>query len=407
MRRITIISLLFVSSYLSAQNTTFSVLAQWTGDLGTSITAAQNLCTAGWATCYIHIESVFHKIAGESLPSPCGKCVWIDDRIQAPTGTTAGTLAAGDDSRFSGGSMTWPGTPGITICTGTPCSAWGTSLTAPSGTIVGTSDSQALTNKDISGAGNTFPNFPESQITNLVTDLSGKVGTGTTVNGHALSSNVTVSASDLTTGTLPHAQLPTLVSGDIPSNAANTSGNAATATALASAPTQCSAGNAPLGIAANGNAQNCTTITGGGQSVAYLSADTAGSTTNTLVTTGMTFSIAANTKYTLDCNLFFTSSTTSGVGLTLGVNGPGSPTEVSLMRQINTTATAFRVDSSQGASWAAKIGATATTVTALSLAHLYGLIENGSTAGTLDIQYANIGTTGTTVVKRGSWCKLQ
>jgi hypothetical protein len=38
----------------------------------------------------------------------------------------------------------------------------------------------------------------------------------TTVNGHALSSNVTVSASDLTTGTLPHAQLPALVSGDIP-----------------------------------------------------------------------------------------------------------------------------------------------------------------------------------------------
>lgn len=37
-----------------------------------------------------------------------------------------------------------------------------------------------------------------------------------TVNGHALSSNVTVSASDLTTGTLPHAQLPALVSGDIP-----------------------------------------------------------------------------------------------------------------------------------------------------------------------------------------------
>lgn len=38
---------------------------------------------------------------------------------------------------------------------------------------------------------------------------------------------VTVSASDLTTGTLPHAQLPTLLSGDIPDNAANTSGTAA------------------------------------------------------------------------------------------------------------------------------------------------------------------------------------
>ncbi|HLX83808.1 MAG TPA: hypothetical protein VKR59_07910 [Terriglobales bacterium] len=64
----------------------------------------------------------------------------------------------------------------------------------------------------------------------------------TTVNGHALSANVIVSASDITTGTLPHAQLPTLLSGDIPNNAANTSGssasctgNAATATNLAAA----------------------------------------------------------------------------------------------------------------------------------------------------------------------------
>lgn len=48
-----------------------------------------------------------------------------------------------------------------------------------------------------------------------------------TVNGHALSSNVTVSATDITTGTLPHAQLPTLLSGDIPNNAANTSGTSA------------------------------------------------------------------------------------------------------------------------------------------------------------------------------------
>lgn len=49
----------------------------------------------------------------------------------------------------------------------------------------------------------------------------------TTVNGHALSANVVVSASDLSTGTLPHAQLPALLSADIPANAANTSGTAA------------------------------------------------------------------------------------------------------------------------------------------------------------------------------------
>ncbi|WP_420238562.1 hypothetical protein ACOBR2_02855 [Telmatobacter bradus] len=82
----------------------------------------------------------------------------------------------------------------------------------------------------------------------------GGVANTTTVNGHALSSNVTVSASDLTTGTLPHAQLPTLVSGDIPNNAASTSGNAATATALEATPASCATGTYATGIAASGNA---------------------------------------------------------------------------------------------------------------------------------------------------------
>ncbi len=76
-------------------------------------------------------------------------------------------------------------------------------------------------------AGGLSANITELQVTNLTTDLGNKVSTSTTVNGHALSANVTVSASDLTTGTLPHAQLPTLVSGDIPNNAANTTGTAA------------------------------------------------------------------------------------------------------------------------------------------------------------------------------------
>jgi hypothetical protein len=56
----------------------------------------------------------------------------------------------------------------------------------------------------------------------------------------------------------------TLLSADIPNNSANTSGNAGTATALASTPTKCSAGNYPLGIDVNGNAQNCTTAAGSG-----------------------------------------------------------------------------------------------------------------------------------------------
>jgi len=61
--------------------------------------------------------------------------------------------------------------------------------------------------------------YTAAQVTGAVTNT-------TTVNGHALSANVVVSASDISTGTLPHAQLPALVSGDIPNNAANTTGTA-------------------------------------------------------------------------------------------------------------------------------------------------------------------------------------
>jgi hypothetical protein len=132
--------------------------------------------------------------------------------------------------------------------------------------------------------------------------LSGRVATTTTVNGHALSSNVTVSASDLTAGTLAHAQLPALVSGDIPNNAANTSGNAATATALAATPTTCAAGYAPTGILSNGNVTGCTalstgSVTGPSVSVSGDLAVFSGTAGATLQDTGLAASSLATTAY--------------------------------------------------------------------------------------------------------------
>lgn len=66
--------------------------------------------------------------------------------------------------------------------------------------------------------------------------VTGAVSNTTTVNGHALSGNVAISASDITTGILAHAQLPALVSGDIPNNAANTTGTAANLTGTPAMP---------------------------------------------------------------------------------------------------------------------------------------------------------------------------
>jgi hypothetical protein len=71
-------------------------------------------------------------------------------------------------------------------------------LATPNGSS-GTASLRALVAADI-------PSLPESKITNLTTDLAAKVPTSTTVNGHPLSSNVVVSASDLTTGLLAVAQ---------------------------------------------------------------------------------------------------------------------------------------------------------------------------------------------------------
>lgn len=54
-----------------------------------------------------------------------------------------------------------------------------------------------------------------------------------------------------------------LVAADLPSSiTSNTSGNAATANALAATPTTCSTGQAPTGVLANGNATGCASISG-------------------------------------------------------------------------------------------------------------------------------------------------
>lgn len=135
---------------------------------------------------------------------------------------------------------------------------------------------------------------------------------------------------------------------------------------------------------------------------AILAADNAGSATNTLIDSGLTFAVAANQVGALICDVYFTNA--SGGGLTLGVNGPGTPAQVTAGGLIYSAAATANMIASQGATWAVKHGTTTSTVTTIQFAEFRATVENGTTAGTLSLQYADVNTTGTTVLKRGTRC---
>jgi hypothetical protein len=103
----------------------------------------------------------------------------------------------------------------------------------------------------------------------------------------------------------------------------NTSGNAATASALASTPTLCSPGQAPTGVLANGNATGCASIGGGGTvSSVFGRTGTVTAQSGDYAASQVTNAAATNVGNTFTGNQTFNGDVTVNGQINLGGSGP-------------------------------------------------------------------------------------
>jgi len=118
--------------------------------------------------------------------------------------------------------------------------------------------------------------------------------------------------------------------------------------------------------------------------------------------TNLSFPVAANTDYTFDFYILFRQDANLS-GITLTLNGPAAPTYVSWKSQIDLTTTTSSL-SSLTAYGALHSTANVDTANVNRSARLWGVVRNGTTAGTVTVQFKTPGSASDMVtIMQGSW----
>ena len=272
--------------YLSSGIATFSVFESSAGNSNPVLLTAVKPTICAGSVESINVDGSVTCGAGGASWKNQGTLLGIPTIINCSTNLTcsfaSGTLTmVASSTAATAWSTITAGTNATALLMGT-----GGSLgTSGTGTIAATSAPwSGISGTPTTLAGYGVTSVPCSTLPALTGDATSSAGScATTVSslqGHALPTLGTSTGFFYDGGGTLAVRV--LASGDIPSNAANTSGNAATATALASTPTLCTGGQAATGILANGNATGCFTPSGSG-TVTVVSA---GSLTSTAIVTG-------------------------------------------------------------------------------------------------------------------------
>lgn len=140
-----------------------------------------------------------------------------------------------------------------------------------------------------------------------------------------------------------------------------------------------------------------------GTTYVVLASDRTNATTSFADITGLSWAVAANTRYDISCRFpYDANATTTGLGI--GWTGPASPTltrgQMVSPLTAQTVGGTVIIGNDNGST------TTASVATAGNVATFDGLWSNGANAGTLQMRFkSEIAVAAAIIIKAGAWCR--